>query len=121
MKRNAARLLGMLSLLFGLPVLAQFKTPSASASVEQAAHASAADAKTAPAPAPESKEPLPPLHPSSTVQVLTKLNGFNLQPYLDSMVPIVRDEWYAAIHEVVKNPNYRRGTVVAEFAVTRTG
>jgi TonB family protein len=114
MPQNLVQLVGILSLGFSLPVSAQFKTPSARASVEQAAHASAADAKTV-------EEPKPEYRPSSNVHVLNDLKGFNLQPYLDTLLPIVRDEWYAAIHEVVKNPTYRNGTVTAEFKVMRSG
>jgi TonB family protein len=97
-----------------LPAFAQFKTPSPSASIEQAAHASAANAKQTPPP----KEPQV---SSSKFEVLTDTKGYNLGPYLDNILSIVRDEWHAAGHQVVKKPNYRRGTVVAEFIIAHSG
>ena len=112
MPPSPVRAIGIVSLLFALPAFAQFKTPSPSASIEQAAHASAVNAKQTP----PSKETQ---YSPSKFEVLTDTKGYNLGPYLDNILSIVRNEWLAAGHQVVKKPNYRRGTVVAEFIIAR--
>jgi TonB family protein len=112
MPQSPVRVIGIL--LLALPTVAQFKTPSPGASIEQAAHASATNAKEVPAP----KEPI---EPSWKFEVLANTKGYNLGPYINTVFPVIRDEWYAAIHQLVKNPNYRRGTVRVECAIARSG
>jgi len=113
MPQSPVRVVGIL--LLALPAFAQFKTPSPSTSIEQAAHASAANAKEAP---PPSKEPQ---YSSAKFEILTNIKGYDLGPYIDNVRSIVRDEWYAANNQVVKKPTYRRGTVAAEFIIARSG
>ena len=112
MPQSPVRVIGIL--LLALPTFAQFKTPSPGASIEQAAHASATNAKEVPPP----KEPI---EPSWKFEVLANTKGYNLGTYINTVFPVIRDEWYAAIHQLVKNPNYRRGTVRVECAIARSG
>jgi TonB family protein len=119
MPQSPVRAIGILSLLFASSAFAQFKTPSPSASIEQAAHASAANASAANAK--QTPPPKEPQYSSSKFVVLTDTKGYNLGPYLDNIFSIVRNEWLAAGDQVVKKPKYRRGTVAAEFIIARSG
>jgi len=113
MLQSPARAIGIL--LLALPAFAQFKTPSPGASIEQAAHASASSAT------PMHKAEMGPSGSSSSVLILSDTKRFNLQPYLDTTLPVLRNEWYAAIHQFVSKPEYRNGNVVAQFGITHDG
>jgi len=90
------------------PALGQFQR-SPSTSIEEAARATA---PSQPQPQPDS--------PTET-KVLSDLKGFKIQPYLDTVLDIVRRQWYSTIRETVSNPERRNGKVVAEFTITRSG
>jgi len=90
------------------PALGQFQR-SPGTSIEEAARA------TAPS------QPQPQPDPSTETRVLSDLKGFKIQPYLDTVIAILRRQWYSAVRETVSNPEHRNGKVVAELTVTRSG
>jgi TonB family protein len=105
---NPNRWIVVWSLSLTLPAFAQFQPSSPGKTIEDAAHASAAA---------KSETPGSPVQ----AQVLSDTKGFRLQPYLDLLLPQVRNSWYSAVSDLVKQPDRRHGKVVAEFVIARSG
>ncbi len=117
MSKFRAYRVGALAVILAAPAYCQFKMPSAGAAIEDAARHSAPSST----PPPVEKPALTPRRSSAMVEVLTETHGIDIQPYLNTMLERVRDEWYSAIHRYIKKPESRRGAVEVEFAVTRSG
>src|SRR5579859_504238 len=113
MKQNTRRLTALVMLLSPIFAVAQFREKSAGAAIEEATHQVAAkQANPQTAEKPDS---------AMNVKVLSDTKGFNVDMYLENVMPRVRESWYSAIHELVDRPQERTGKVVVGFTVLRSG
>src|SRR5579859_495951 len=109
MKQNTRRLTALVMLLSPIFAVAQFREKSAGAAIEEATHQVAAkQANPQTAEKPDS---------AMNVKVLSDTKGFNVDMYLENVMPRVRESWYSAIHELVDRPQERTGKVVVGFTV----
>lgn len=53
--------------------------------------------------------------------MLTDTKGFNIAPYLSTLVGKVRKNWYRRIPDSARYPEKKRGAVEIEFTVLRNG
>ena len=88
---------------------AQMQLPSPGTAIQDAARASAAHrGETSSA-------------GSTSVEVLNSRNDLRVEGYLTTLLPRVRENWWAAIGRHVNKPERARGVVVVAFVVARSG
>ncbi len=55
------------------------------------------------------------------IDVLSETHGFDLGPYLQSVLKTVKENWYHVIPQSAQGPRMKRGVVSIEFAILRSG
>jgi TonB family protein len=55
------------------------------------------------------------------IDVLSDIQGFDFGPYLQSVLKIVKQNWYNVIPQSAQGPRMKRGEVCIEFAILKGG
>lgn len=80
--------------------------------------------KPAPPAADSNETRLAPARPPNTqgpVDILTDTKGFDIRPYLQGVITIVRQRWYSVMPESAREPLEKKGKVIMGFRIKKDG